>query len=292
MGLSALFCVDVRGVVTFDFTYSDDVLGNDNFVPVVEAIEDSFSTVGTWFNHTATVDVFATPDFTLPSNILARGTAFFSSAPGVHDVRMATHIFTGTDPSAGNPDGELNINPFQPFDYDDEVDSMSLDFKSVMMHEALHMLGFLGALDSNDNLGMPESYLKFDSFLSDGTHLFITESGEFDVVNADPVDLVSGSVFFTGSNAVAAYGGLVPIDGGLAHLDGDVFGTLLMTPTVLLGPAARFLDPVEVGILEDLGFSINASALAPVPEPAHFASALGLAALLMASRRRRSRRTV
>jgi len=101
----------------------------------------------------------------------------------------------------------------------------------VFTHELGHPLGFLGISD-------PLAMSVWDSF----------------------VETQGGQRVFTGPNAVAANGGEeVPLaDDGSPHLSetDDKFKDMLMTPT--LGNATGLeISAVEVGIMQDLGYTLN-----------------------------------
>lgn len=74
---------------------------------------------------------------------------------------------------------------------------------------------------------------------------------------------ISGTTF-TGANAEAEFGGPVPLDPGLDHLNqGLLFGgeTPCMVPTLLSGQRNEFSE-LEFAILKDIGYQVT-----PIPEP-------------------------
>ena len=77
----------------------------------------------------------------------------------------------------------------------------------------------------------------------------------------------NGGLYFNGENAVAAYGGLVPLytpspwesGSSVSHLDGSAFtgsNRQLMNPSTGSGLGIRTLSPIELGMLEDMGYSV------------------------------------
>jgi hypothetical protein len=112
------------------------------------------------------------------------------------------------------------------------------DFFTVALHELGHILGYSKYPPS-------AQYLGSDSWLT----------------------YVSGSSF-TGSNAMAAYGGAVPLDSSIAHwaegtmsyVDG-VAQEAAMDPTITIGTRKYFTD-LDVAGLADIGWEVVA-----VPEP-------------------------
>ncbi len=75
-----------------------------------------------------------------------------------------------------------------------------------------------------------------------------------------------GGLYFAGPNAVAAYGGPVPVytpaefsNSAVAHLDDDTFtgaNQQLMNAFSGTGPRLRTLSPIELGILKDIGYTV------------------------------------
>lgn len=185
-------------------------------------------------------------------------------------------ILTGTDANGDSADGEIEWNFFHDWDLDDNVGPDSLDFISTAMHEILHALGIIGAIDNDSEgggiyavaPGNPNGWYTFDKFMAkaDGTPL-IDEQYRFNPANLNVLDDDPG-LFFNGPNAVAANGGnLVPIytpnpwESGSSgsHTDDNTFtggSQLLMNAATETGPGIRTLSAIEIGILRDLGFEI------------------------------------
>ena len=103
-------------------------------------------------------------------------------------------------------------------------------------------------------------------------------------------------LYFSGPNAMAAYGGRVPLyspnfweqgssgshtdDGTFTGKDAVLPPRLLMNSKLPLGLGVRELGAVELGMLADLGYAV-------VPEPGVWAGLTGLGLVLYASWRRR-----
>jgi hypothetical protein len=135
------------------------------------------------------------------------------------------------------------------------------------MHELVHTLGFLTYVDQPGSNG-GRSWTVFDSHLvtSTGTAV-IGDSYEWNSAYNPNLTGGNGGLYFGGSNAVAAYGGPVPLytpsswDAGssLSHLDDSTFtgaNRQLMNARVSRGPGIRVISPLEVAILQDLGYSV------------------------------------
>lgn len=102
-------------------------------------------------------------------------------------------------------------------------------------------------------------------------------------------------MFFSGANAMAANGGnRVAIfspttwsEGSSgAHTDDGTYANTLMISATPAGQGIRVLTAIEVGILQDIGYTLTA-----IPEPSTYAAILGAAALGVTIIRRRRRTT-
>lgn len=159
-----------------------------------------------------------------------------------------------------------------------------LDFRSVATHEFGHALGFMDGFDSGYNdwgnaWGTETSptdwagyagLTRWDANLLDSAGNRPSSGG---VGTPGDFNETDNPVYFTGENAVANYGGNVPVyapssfDGGssLSHLDEDTFPNAVMSPQLGWGKKARTPSSLEWAIMRDLGWSNGA--LAAVPEP-------------------------
>jgi hypothetical protein len=159
-----------------------------------------------------------------------------------------------------------------------------LDFRSVATHEIGHALGFKDGFDPGYNdwgnaWGTETSPSEWAGY----TGLTRWDANLLDSAGNRPLSGGAGTpgdfnetdnpVYFTGANAVANYGGNVPVyapstynDGSsLSHLDEDTFPDAVMSPQLGWGKKARTPSALEWAIMQDLGWSTGA--LAAVPEP-------------------------
>jgi len=134
-------------------------------------------------------------------SLASAGPLFFTSPNGFQGGLAATHLQTGTDPSAGNPDATSTFD----FGYNWNSDTgdptgAEFDLFTVALHEITHALGFLSLLTSDGLSGIngtdPGVFSTFDSFLEkgDGTDLFAA-GGDF---VGSTGDLISNDIFFWG----------------------------------------------------------------------------------------------
>ena len=194
---------------------------------------------------------------------------FTSGSAGYYDTLVQKKIITGADANGSAADSQLTVNFAYPWAFGDTVDRRQFDFQSVMMHELLHTFGFMTGF-GNDPSSTDRNWTTYDSFLAaaDGTSP-ISGTYVWDATYTPNLTGADGGLYFAGPNAVAAYGGLVPLytpdpwtpGSSLTHLD-PVFappGTVyLMDPSDGYGLGVRVLTPVEQGILSDLGFTVHA----------------------------------
>ncbi|MHA0289548.1 Ig-like domain-containing protein [Mycobacterium sp. C3-094] len=171
-----------------------------------------------------------------------------------------------TDANRTAADGNLLVNFSYPYySYDDSPAANEVDFQTVAMHELLHSLGYQAVLDGGQT--NRRSWLTYDKFIVDqsGTRV-ISSLGRFNGAFAANLSGADGGLFFGGANAVAAYGGPVPLQAlSLSHLRLATFpyggpNAKLMGPVAPNGKTLRVLSPVESAILRDLGYTVASPA--------------------------------
>ncbi len=153
--------------------------------------------------------------------------------------------------------------------------SGQIDFRSVVTHELGHALGFYPSYASSDDTwgncwGTAFSPDNFAGVLglANWDRLLVDSAGNHPVNDGTGApgnfSQVANPVWFTGANAVAYYGGNVPIyapnpyEGGssLSHLDETRLPNALMSPFVAEGQAVRGPTRLEWEMMKDLGWSI------------------------------------
>ena len=271
--------------VLFQFNYKDVGIGfNDPTMGVIRrsSFESAAGTLAGYFQTASPVTV------SLDVNSFVANNGFLATADsdpvstdaGFQPTVVQQKILSGgaMDANGATADGSVFWNFIHTWDYTDSVQANAYDFKSTVMHELMHSLGFISRLDGagrgwNLNVsGTPDSYSTFDGFLvaSDGSVMVDSGTASF---NTSKLAALTGNpgTFFGGANAVTANGGnLVPLyspaafdlASSLHHLNDASFSNpdLLMESGVFKGPAPRALSGVELGILQDLGYTV-------VPEP-------------------------
>jgi hypothetical protein len=273
--------------VTFTFDYGT---GSDWWTPESRgALEAAANTLSAYLVVTAPVNVtYSVTAGTRVSNgdldltVLATGISSYYYDDSVFNDTVVQHkIVTGTDLNGESQDGSLWFNSEANWSFDGDVAQDEIDFQSVALHELMHSLGFFSTVRApGENPSSGETRTVYDSFIvtSTGAHPISSEGAwirdyddnltghNFDGIN-------DGELYFGGPDAVAAYGGLVPLfnpsefeeGSSLSHLgkaDDSLFGRS-GPGSNLMGPASSYgltnrLSPVELGILEDLGYAVLA----------------------------------
>ena len=297
------FSLGAHAAVNFQFVYKDapgtgflDPADGPGRQAALNTAASEFSRMfGGHFTNSGTIvlDATATDDplgdtlASAGSEYVDRGVAGFNL-----DEVVREKLQTGIDPNGAQADGSIDVNFGNEWElnFNTPVSNERYDFYSTMFHEFTHTLGFsssvgqfgdplLGARDAG-------SWTTFDSYIVDKNGTGIIDSSTF-AINQGVWD--AGSVggaspaeglFFSGPNAVTANGsnpvGLYtpqPWEEGssVSHLDDDnsAFAEMMMLAASDMGPYARDYSAVEIGILQDLGYTITA-----IPEPEAYAMML------------------
>jgi VCBS repeat-containing protein len=199
---------------------------------------------------------------------LANASASFASGrDGFYGTVVQNKILNGVDSNGASADGTITWNFGQPWSFGPTVSRTQYDATEVALHEVLHTFGFLTGVGSPSN--MDKNWTLYDKFLvaADGTAVVGTD---FTYKSTYAANLTGGNggLYFSGANAVAAYGGLVPLytpstwsaGSSVSHLNPSNRNANLqvMNPFESPGLGDRTLSPVEIGILKDLGYTVTA----------------------------------
>ncbi|MDZ4265012.1 MAG: Ig-like domain-containing protein [Mycobacterium sp.] len=258
-----------QGAISFDFTYTDGAQywtadrrealqrGADNlmlFLVVTRPVELTY-TVRAKYDTTS-------------GSLASAGSFLTTGRRGFWPTVVERKLLTGLDANGAADDGYLTFNFGEPWALGDSVAAGEFDFTAVLLHEMTHTLGFSSLVSQAGDNGETSRPL-FDRFIvtADGTRP-ISWSGSWNEAYDANLTGGSGGLYFGGANAVAAYGGPVPLytpnpwgpGSSVSHLDDDTFtgaNRLRMIAYSDPGPGIRVLSPVELGILKDLGYQVQ-----------------------------------
>lgn len=217
-----------------------------------------------------TLTYSVTGEYSLMGSTLASaGSDLISSDPGFYSTVVQNKILTGVDSNGAAADGIITWNFGYGWGLGNSVGAGQYDFQSTAMHELVHTFGFLSVIDNAGNNTDP-NWTTFDSFVVTSTGIPVIGNDYVFKTTYNP-NLIGGGggLYFGGTNAVAAYGGPVPLytpnpwesGSSMSHLRDSAFtgaNAKLMNSASGTGLGVRTLSPVEIGILKDLGYTMAA----------------------------------
>jgi len=311
-----------RADLMFTFDYSGNTAGVGFLDPLDGAArQTALTTAGNLFSNlygshfsnmgTITLAVTSTNDNTLDT--LASAGSNFENSPGTFGGGevIRNKLVNGIDLNGASHDGYVDVNWGYEWELDPNIPAVvpgagqTFDFYAAVFHEFTHALGFGSEISSTpgsdrfgqgeDGSGNPGSWSKWDEFLQDGNGNTLVHSGNFEVNQPAFADAQANGGVFAGPNAVAAYGGVVPLfpNSDQSHLDEVTFSmpnmsnNFMMKPERDYGPQeARTWSSLEVAILRDLGYTA-------VPEPSSIVLlAVGMLGVCLRRRNRMSTKTL
>ncbi|HPZ96339.1 MAG TPA: Ig-like domain-containing protein [Mycobacterium sp.] len=206
----------------------------------------------------------------ISSTLASAGSDMVEPGAGFFATVVQQKIQSGVDANGSQADGDIAFNFGNPWALGTSVGTNQYDFTSTAMHELLHTFGFLSYTEE-PGLNSARSWTTFDRFLvtADGTNV-ITNNYRWITAYDDNLIGGGGGLYFGGPNAVAAYGGLIPLytpdpwewGSSVSHLDDYTFtgaDTMLMNAVTETGLGVRVLSPIELAILKDLGYTVYES---------------------------------
>ena len=256
--------------VTFSFTYGS---GSELWTPEARAdLETAAAALASTIvvdqpiQITADVVGINTPGAT---NMASSFVGFTSDAPGYFGTLIQTKIINGIDANGPAPDTVITVNFAERWAFGDSVPGDRYDFRTVAMHEMTHALGFLSGI-SDSGISDPatdRNWTDYDRFLRAADGNPVIDEGAGYVFKPQYIANLTGGnggLFFGGPNAVAAFGGPVPLftpevwassSRSVSHV--NALPGYLMNPFYGYGMGVRALSPVEVAMLRDLGYRVR-----------------------------------
>ncbi len=295
-----LFPLTTHAGLVFDFQYgTGSNLWTDNHKT---ALNSAANTLAGYLNVASPVTLTfnVTGHSTNGGSLASAGSSLYATQ-GFNKTFVQQKIQTGVDPNGATADGTINWNFHYNWDTDDSISAGYYDFKAVAMHELLHAFGFMSLIDSAGS-NTANYWVTFDDFIVDSNGNAPISNGTYLWNTSYNTNLTGGAggLYFGGANAVAAFGGLVPLytpgtwasGSSVSHLDTTYFtgaNKKVMNHAVASGPAVRTLSAIELGILEDIGYSL---ATASVPEPSTWLMSLvaagGIGIAILRQRRKQN----
>jgi uncharacterized protein YidB (DUF937 family) len=242
--------------LAFTFTLDDPTNLFGAFPDLMGNLQAAGQILSTFLSGQGSMDVVVRPDNTIPRGNGGTVTSTFVRTEGAFTIvenGTLSEARTGIDPNDASPDITINLNtvsylPIQFFDPSGANRTASLpvdqvDFISVALHEIVHALGFQGFRESNGQFS-----LGFQS--------------TFDALTAFQGGDPASPVFFNGSNAIATFGGPVPLtSGNFSHIGNpegqpgaELVSDLMNGVSFLLGTRYS-LSNLDLAILADLGWN-------------------------------------
>lgn len=272
-----------QSMLTFSFIYGS---GSQFWSQAARAaLQSTAEELAAYFVVTTPVNV--TFDVTaenspLSGTLAQSGSDLTSSDPGFYDTVVQHKILTGVDTNGAAADGTIDWNFGQPWAFGNTVSYSQYDFTSTAMHEMLHAFGFLSNVDEPGWDATNQTWTTFDSYMvtATGTQV-IPNTFSWNPIYNTNLTGGNGGLYFGGPNAVAVYGGPVPLytpnpweaGSSVSHLDDDTFtgrNTQLMNAISDRGLGVRVVSPIELAILADIGYTVN------VPTSAVFILGFGM----------------
>lgn len=287
--VTAIHSAPAQARITFNFNYTDangvgfnaaDPLGASRKTALVETgilLSNLFP------SHTATLNIDVNGSETEESSLASaesnvNSTSTMTCVAGYNRGDVGIKVLGGVDPAPTTADGTVSVN-FKDvvWGLSDSIEPTQFDFKSTMLHELLHAMGFGHSVTQTgtDNCGgrspAAGGWVPYDQHLGNTTGNFI--NGNFVIDTSNWRAAVTGGtgnagVLWRGANALAANSGNpIPLftptrfssGSSVAHLDDNFYtsSALLMESETLRGPGTRTLSAIEMGIMSDIGFTIG-----------------------------------
>ncbi|MEG4013840.1 MULTISPECIES: DUF4347 domain-containing protein, partial [unclassified Microcoleus] len=275
-----------QGILTIKVTY--DTL----FPPEAKNAFDYAVNIWNRLIDTSKVDVVIDATWESVAGFLATGggnsTANFPGAPLTNTTyRMAlANQLAGTDLNGSSPDITVSVNNDPGaslpgiswyFGTDGNPGANQTDLVSTLLHEIAHGMGFADSFlydpgTQQGSLVNTTNYPRiYDTFIENSSGQKITDTVLFPVPSvALGNQLISNNLFFNGPKAVLGNGGIklnvyapniFNSSESIGHLDEAIYGdgsNSLMTYVRGLGVAIHDPGPLTLGVLEDIGWKLNA----------------------------------
>ena len=266
----------------FNFTYADDGTGQGFDDPTLgeqrkAALEDAAAILGRTFAHSATLDIriYDSRDAITECGNLSLGCADIpfgpTRNPGFDNPGpIELKVLSGRDPNGATADAGLWINFANDFALGDFVGPGQDDFKTTVIHELLHPMGWISSIEpgGGSEFGTDTVWGAYERFIADSNGDSIVDPVTFVLDQTRWDASKTTSLTFNGTSAMLANSGnpvplyapsVFDIGSSVSHVNDDdpniSHTTHVMVANGQKGLNARRLHPVERGILQDLGYT-------------------------------------
>lgn len=160
------------------FGFDDPVLGTTrkncvcdvfNYIQLVITVPSNIGTTDPYVDILFNASTNAPANTALASASMVFPPSFYAGTPGYYQGHVYTYITTGIKPDPLSEDGAITVNFAHPFAYcTPTIGSCEYDFKSVMLHEMTHLLGFASLIRENaggtslESAQAPNVFTEFD----------------------------------------------------------------------------------------------------------------------------------
>jgi len=264
--------------IAFSIWYEDVRLDNNigfdgaNGADARARFEDALAYAASVLNETGALDVVVGASQTDGTGFLASAGTYFPLAAGFHPGATLARLSSGTKPFGPSTEEIFVVVDFgHPWYFGTANPPFtSYDFRSVMLHEVTHGLGFASLSNASGASNIsPGCHTVYDSLMRRRTGNTAIFTGVSPVFSGTVADLISGDLAWGGAAATAAYQpnpapGLYapnPFQSGssLSHWNtGAIVGGAVMEHAITNGEVQREYAPIDIGALRDIGYS-NAS---------------------------------
>lgn len=232
-------------------------------------LEEVLSYIADVINMSGTLDVQVNASESDGTGALAFAGTYYAATAGFQNGTSLRRLLEGSKPFSAYAEIEVTVDFGFTWNTGTGAPSASqLDFRSVLLHEMTHGLGFasLATSTGTSQITGKTVYTVFDGMMVRGLTDLVLFSGAPPAFHGTALDLVSNDLEFDGSHAFSYYGqGVAPglyapspfvAGSSLEHWDtGNIVGGAVMEHQYTYGEMRREYSPVDIGALIDLGYT-------------------------------------